>query len=119
MRKLSLILFHSLPLAVGMLLSFFLWRSNMALLAAYITATVTVILTGKDRKTETMIFCYGALVGLVIETIGTSVSGYQSFANPDLIGIPYWLVVTWGYGFILMKRVALIIGTGSPWIENK
>lgn len=116
-NKATLVLLHSIPLVLGIFLSYFLWRSNMLLLIAYLVATAVVIVSGKDRRTESMVFIYGMVVGFIIETVGTSVSGYQSFANPDMLGIPLWLVVTWGYGFVLMKRVGLIIGTGSPWVK--
>ncbi len=75
-----------------------------------------IIAAGHDKKIEFYILFYGLIAGFIIETIGTQVSGYQSFTQPDVLGIPYWLVVSWGYGFILMKRISLIITTGSPWV---
>ena len=88
------------------------------MLAIYSTIVLAVVMTGKDRAIEYKIFAYGIVAGVVVETIGTSVSGYQSFSKPDFWGIPYWLPVSWGYGFILMKRIGLIMATNSPWLNN-
>ena len=118
-NRAGLLIVHSLPLALGVLLSFLFWRSNVLLLIIYCLLVAAIIFFGKDRKSEAWIFVYGIIAGFIIETIGTQVSGYQSFTNPDVWGIPYWLMVSWGYGFILMKRISLIIATGSPWVSKK
>lgn len=82
-----------MPLFVGILLSYLFWRSNLLLLIIYSVFVIGLIYFGKDKKTEFLIFVYGSIVGFIIETIGTQISGYQSFAQPDALGIPYWLVV--------------------------
>ena len=115
MTKLKLITVHTLPFLVGIALSYLFWGLPNLLLLFYLALTALVVWYGKDRWTESLIFLYGIAAGFVVETLGTQVSGYQSFALPQVLGIPYWLLVSWGYGFILMKRIGLIIGTGSPW----
>lgn len=70
--------------------------------------TLGLINFHKD-KTEFIIFAYGILIGIIVEVIGTQVSGYQSFTRPDFGGIPMWLPIAWGYGFIAMKRIGLIL----------
>ncbi len=118
MQKIILIALHSLPLAAGVVFSYFFWSSNTTLLLTYLIITFLLIIFGSDRRLERWIFLYGLIAGFVVDTIGTNLSGYQSFTLPQIWGIPYWLPVTWGYGFILMKRISLIIGTGSPWISD-
>lgn len=115
MVKYKLIILHSLPFVLGICLSYFFSQNNGALLLIYLAVTALVVLLGKDKKTESYIFIYGLVAGSIIEVLGTSVSKYQSFTNPQFYGIPFWLPVTWGYGFILMKRVSLIIAKNSPW----
>lgn len=117
-EKTKQLIIHSAPLALGILLSFLFWKSNVLLLVIYVLLVAALVIFGKDRKVEVWIFLYGIVAGFIIETIGTHISGYQSFAQPDVWGIPYWLIVTWGYGFILMKRVGFIIATGSPWTHG-
>lgn len=109
---------HSAPLAFGIILSYLFWKSNILLLTVYVIAVLLLILIGKDRRIELRILVYGMIAGFATETIGTQISGYQSFTNPDIFGIPYWLIVVWGYGFVLMKRISLIIATGSPWLRQ-
>lgn len=118
MKKIKQLIINSSPLALGIVLSYMFWESNILLLIIYIVTVLLLILTGKDRRVELWILIYGMIAGFAVETIGTQISGYQSFANPDILGIPYWLIVTWGYGFVLMKRISLIIATGSPWIRQ-
>lgn len=117
-EKIKQLVIHSSPLVLGILLSYLFWESNTLLLGIYVTAILFLILSGRDRKVELWIWVYGMAAGFAIETIGTQVSGYQSFTNPDILGIPYWLVIVWGYGFVLMKRISLIIATGSPWVHQ-
>lgn len=119
MAKTRQLLLHSAPFALGIVLSYFFWRSDITLFMIYAGLVLAVIWAGKDQKTETLILIYGIIAGVVVEVIGTKVSRYQNFTNPDAFGIPYWLPVSWGYGFVLMKRIGLIIGKGSPWIGIK
>jgi hypothetical protein len=119
MKKLALLALHSFPFIVGIVLSYFFWQSTLLLLAIYLLTTLSVIATGKDGQTEVAIFIYGMIAGTVVEIWGTAISGYQSWLATDPgLTIPYWLLVSWGYGFVLMKRIGLIIGTGSPWVRR-
>jgi hypothetical protein len=116
MRAIKLLILHSLPFGVGIILTNLFWQSNVLLLTIFLLMVSMIILKGKDRKVETFIFFYGIGAGAIVEIIGTSITGYQSFTKPELLGIPYWLLVSWGYGFILMKRISLIIGKGKAWL---
>jgi hypothetical protein len=115
MNKAIKIIVHSLPFALGIALSYSFWRDGLLLLLFYGAIAASVINWGKDRRIEWWIFLYGLFAGFIIEVIGTSVSGYQSFTRPEILSIPYWLIVSWGYGFVIMKRIGFIIATGSPW----
>lgn len=117
-NKIQQLIIHSSPLALGILLSFLFWKQNLLLLVIYLVLVLLIIWFGKDKKVEAWIFIYGLISGFAVETIGTQISGYQGFTHPDIWGIPYWLIVSWGYGFILMKRIGLIIATGLPWTQT-
>jgi len=108
MDKISKIFLETLPVFGGILLSYLFWQNNLLLFTIYLTLTFGLIYLHKD-KSEFLIFAYGVIIGIIIEVVGTSISGYQSFTNPDFLGIPIWLPVVWGYGFIAMKRISLII----------
>ena len=117
-EKIKQLIIHSAPLAFGIILSYLFWKWNILLLIVYVIAALLLILIGKDRQVELWILIFGIIAGFAVETIGTQLSGYQSFTNPDIFGIPYWLIVVWGYGFVLMKRISLIMATESPWLRQ-
>lgn len=104
------ILRETWPILIGITLSYFFWLDNYWLLGMYLVLSLGLIGWHKD-KTEYFIFGYGILIGLLVEIVGTQVSGYQSFTKPDFLGIPIWLPVAWGYGFVAMRRIGDIIRT--------
>lgn len=108
MTKLFKILIETLPIFFGILLSYLFWQNNILLFIIYLILTLGLIYFRKD-KIEFIIFIYGILIGAIAEVIGTQISGYQSFANPDFAGIPIWLPIVWGYGFVVMKRVGFVL----------
>ncbi len=108
MAKISKIFIETLPILFGIFLSYLLWENNLLLFIVYLVLTLSLIYIHKD-KTEIIIFLYGILIGAIVEVIGTRISGYQSFAKPSFGGIPIWLPIAWGYGFVAMKRIGLIL----------
>ncbi|MEK9173282.1 MAG: hypothetical protein AAB594_01760 [Patescibacteria group bacterium] len=98
------IFLETLPIFIGIYLSYQFWQKNYLLFILYLLISVGLILIHKD-KSEFLIFTYGIFIGLIVEILGTQKSGYQSFANPDFAGIPIWLPLAWGYGFVAMKRI--------------
>jgi hypothetical protein len=119
MKRFKLLAAHSAPFVIGIVLSYFFWRSTLLLLIIYLLMALLVVASGKDGKVEAQIFIYGVVAGTVVELWGSAISGYQHWEVTDgMLTIPYWLMVSWGYGFVLMKRIGLIIGAGSPWIAH-
>ncbi len=108
MNKFLKILLETLPIFLGIVLSFLFWQNNILLFIIYLTLTLILIYLHKD-KSELIIFGYGTLIGIIVEVVGTKISGYQSFTKPDLFGIPLWLPIAWGYGFVAMKRIGLTL----------
>ena len=108
MTKFSKVFVETLPILFGILLSYLFWQNNLLLFIFYLFLTLLLIYFHKD-KAEYFIFVYGILVGIVVEVIGTQISGYQSFTKPDFGGIPIWLPIAWGYGFVAMKRIGFIL----------
>ena len=108
MSKIVKVFIETLPILFGILLSYLFWQNNFLLLAIYLILTVVLILWRGDN-TEFAIFAYGIIIGGIVEIIGTEVSGYQSFTNPNFFGVPIWLPIVWGYGFVAMKRVGFIL----------
>lgn len=108
MKKLFKIFKETLPILVGIIFSSLFWENNILLFIIYSGTVSGLIHFHKDKKEWTILF-YGILVGTIVEVAGTQIGGYQSFANPDFFGIPIWLPVAWGYGFVMMARIGLIL----------
>lgn len=102
-------------LAAGLIYLF--WRQSHLLLFLYFSVLIIEILLGRDRIGETKLVVWGIVWGFLLETIGV-LSGYHTFNNPDFMGIPLWLPIFWGYGFITAKRVSSIVYTGSPFKDK-
>lgn len=99
---------ETIPIVAGIPVSYFFWQNTLVLSLIYLAASLLLIYLHKDR-TEFMIFLYGALIGSIVEVIGVNISGYQSFSKPDILGIPIWLPIVWGYGFVAIKRIGSAI----------
>jgi len=102
------ILWELAPILVGILLSYLFWRNNFLLAGIYL-GLIGFLLKLKFQAGDWHALAIGFLVGLAVEVIGTSVSGYQVFVNPDFWGIPIWLPIAWAYGFLAMKRVGVLV----------
>jgi hypothetical protein len=106
------ILVQVAPIFFGIILTYSFWHNNLLLAVLYVLAIV-VFLKIEYHRGDIHALIIGCIVGFAVEAIGTSVAGYQSFANPDFFGIPMWLPIVWGYGFLFMKRVGVIINNSE------
>lgn len=78
-------------------------------LTAFIVATSFLVFLVKDHKNERRLFLAGLAFGCLIE-IGFRVFGYQQhWTQASLFGIPYWLPIAWGIGFVLITRLGVIM----------
>ena len=60
---------------------------------------------------ELHLFAFGLLLALVIEVGLGLIARSQHWAHASLFGVPYWLPLIWGYGFVVIRRVGnLIVG---------
>ncbi|MBP6860144.1 MAG: hypothetical protein KBC38_01095 [Candidatus Pacebacteria bacterium] len=100
---------------------FLAFQSNGALselsLTAFVVAVSFIIFLVKDHRHERRLFIIGMLVGCVIE-VGLRVFGYQQhWTQASFFGIPYWLPIAWGIGFVLITRLG-ILTRGLKVIES-
>jgi hypothetical protein len=102
------VFFETFPILIGIVLSYFFWKNNILLMIIYIVL-IAIVLKIKFYPGDALALIYGFFIGLLVEIIGTSVSGYQSFTNPSFWGIPVWLPIAWAYGLMMMKRIGMII----------
>jgi hypothetical protein len=99
---------ETMPLLVGVGLTYLFWRDKILLTLLYLLAIATVLKV-KYYPGDFLALAYGLVLGLFVEVVGTTFAGYQKFANPDMLGIPIWLPISWAYGLMLMKRIGIII----------
>ena len=78
----------------------------LTLFAAGIAAT---LFYWYDRIGERYLFFLGSVMGTLIE-VGFRFLGYQQvWTDASFFGIPYWLPVAWGIGFVLITRLGVHI----------
>lgn len=82
-------------------------RFSELALTAFIVVVSFLIFLLKDHKNEKYLFIIGILVGSFIE-IGLRILGYQqTWTEASLFGVPYWLPIAWGLGFVLITRFGM------------
>lgn len=97
------------------LVLFFLFQargnlSELALTGAALGVSA-LLFYWNSRVGERWLFFLGVIIGLIIE-VGFRYLGYQQvWTDASLMGVPYWLPVAWGIGFVLITRLGI-------WIRN-
>lgn len=114
MDKNKQIVRNLLPFFMSTALVYLFWRQSYLLLFFYVSMLTAVILLGRERIEETKLAALGILWGIVLETVGVK-SGYHTFNKADFLGVPFWLPIFWGYGFVTAKRVSSAVYTGSAF----
>jgi hypothetical protein len=65
----------------------------------------SAVLLWRRERGEGVLFAVGFVVGLSIEVGLGLIARSQHWENASLWGVPYWLPVIWGYGFVVMRRI--------------
>ena len=61
------------------------------------------------RKGEFLLLFLGVLCGALVE-IGLRYFGFQQvWNNASLFGVPYWLPLVWGFGFVVITRLGIFV----------
>ena len=110
-RKTNVTKEFSIP-ACG-LIFFFLLQAGGGLselqLTFFIAGVSSLIFYWNFRLPEVKLFYIGTAAGFLIE-VGFRFLGYQqSWTDASLLGIPYWLPIAWGMGFVLITRLGIYI----------
>ncbi len=93
------------------LVLFFLFQAQGTLSESFLTmfsfGLSALLFTRNTRLGEVYLFYIGVLAGFVLE-VGFRFLGYQQvWLDASLFGIPYWLPIVWGVGFVLITRLGL------------
>jgi len=106
MNKLTTILKELIPLGVIIIFLFF-FRTEIAItLLAILGIVLTFII--RYHKKEYLVLLFGLIIGVIFELIGNFWLG-QNWPEASFFSIPIWLPVTWGYGFIIIRRIGNIL----------
>ena len=57
------------------------------------------------HKHEWSLFALGVIIGLVLEVGMGQVYRLQYWEQDSLFGVPYWLPILWGIGFVYIRRI--------------
>lgn len=98
--------------AVALVLFFlFQARGNLSELAltGFAAGIAALLFYWYDRVGERYLFFLGVVIGAWIE-IGFRFLGYQqAWTDASFFGVPYWLPIAWGVGFVLITRLGVWI----------
>ena len=100
--------------AVLLLLSwivFFLFQVFVKLEAPLTVLAIafSALLLLRREQGEIWLYGVGFGMGLIIEVGLGQIARTQTFTHASLFGVPFWLPLIWGYGFVIMRRVGNII----------
>lgn len=95
------------------LVLFFLFQSRGTISEVWLTVfaagIAALVFYWYDRVGERYLFYIGVVMGAWIE-IGFRLLGYQqSWTDASFFGVPYWLPLAWGIGFVLITRLGVYI----------
>ena len=78
-------------------------------LTAFIIAVACTMFFVRSHKHEPLLFLIGIGAGIVVE-LGLRIFGYQQvWQSASLFGIPFWLPIAWGVGFVLITRLGMLV----------
>ncbi len=63
----------------------------------------------KYYDNELRLLIIGVFVGVVLELGGDLIYKLQYWNNASFFGIPVWLPIIWGFGFVIIRRIGNFI----------
>lgn len=98
---------------VPILIIFFIFQvfakpSEVILTITIIVITLVTFRIHKNKREE-WLFLLGFLLGMVIEVALGFQDRLQHWENASLGGVPYWLPLVWGYGFVMITRIGILV----------
>jgi TctA family transporter len=101
------ILFQLIPLFL--VLGIFLVTQREVYVTIGILFLIGLSFAIKYYKKEWKVLLLGMILGFLFEMAGNFVYKAQYWNNASLFGIPIWLPLMWGYGFIFIRRIGNIL----------
>jgi hypothetical protein len=63
----------------------------------------------RHHHKEWLLFSAGTVLGIIFEIGGDALYKMQYWSSGSFFGIPYWLPLLWGFGFVIIHRFGSII----------
>jgi hypothetical protein len=84
-------------------------RWSEKILTSFIVFLVILTAAITYNHNEWILFLIGLIFGVVIE-VGMRYFGYQQkWKDASFFGVPYWLPIIWGFGFVIIARLGLFV----------
>ena len=99
--------FQLIPLFLVLVIFFFTQNEWLVTLGIVVLITISFLI--KYYKNEWRVLLFGIILGFLFEIAGDLVYQAQYWENASLFGIPVWLPLMWGYGFIFIRRIGNIL----------
>jgi hypothetical protein len=106
MNKLTKTLKELIPIFIIIFFLFFFRTEIVITILAILGITLTFII--RYHKKEYLVLIFGITIGLIFEFIGNFWLG-QNWPEASFFTIPIWLPLTWGYGFVIIRRIGNIL----------
>ena len=95
-------------LLIGAGITYFFWKNSLLLTFIYLSTILALFLVNY-RQGDFFAFFFGVVLGFAIEVFATDITHIHTFAYSDFFGMPMWMPIVWGYCFLLMKRIGIIL----------
>ena len=83
----------------------FFFTQNELIVALWILFLTAAAFYLEYHKNEWKLFLAGIIIGTIIEIGGDAIAKMQFWDDASFFGIPLWLPLIWGYGFIFIRRI--------------
>ena len=101
------VLIQLLPLFL--VLGLFLFTQKELFIVIGMVLLIGLSFAIKYYANEWKLLLAGIILGFVFEIGGDLIYKAQYWNNASLFGIPFWLPLMWGYGFIFIRRIGNIL----------
>ncbi|MEK7608705.1 MAG: hypothetical protein AAB495_03950 [Patescibacteria group bacterium] len=86
-----------------------IWVRNEWGITLGVVALLLVSMLYRREKNEWLLFLAGAALGFFVEVVLGLVYREQFWVNGSLWGVPVWLPIVWGGGFVFIRRLGNLI----------
>jgi hypothetical protein len=83
----------------------FLFTTNEFIVTFWVLLLIASLLLIQYERGEWKVLGLGILAGLISEIGGDMIAKLQYWESGVLLGVPLWLPLLWGFGFVFIRRI--------------